>query len=160
MTDPPIPLRHVLATIAYRGAKALRGAPPEFATFKASPTTRTPVEILAHIGDLMDTILWFCQGNRRWRDSVPLPWDQEVARFHAAIGALDRQLAAGVPDDLAYVRAFQGPIADALTHIGQINLLRRMAGSPVKGEAYYYAGVEIGRVGPDQAPPDPTKEFD
>ena len=160
MNDPAITLRHVLATIAYRGAKALRGAPPEFATYRASPTTRTPVQILAHIGDLLDCILWFCQGNRRWRDSEPLPWDQEVARFHAALAALDRQLAAGVPDDLAYERAFQGPIADALTHVGQINLLRRMAGSPVKGEAYFYAGIEIGRVGADQAAADPKYEFD
>ena len=160
MSEPHIPLRHVVATIAYRGAKALRGAPPEFANFKASPTTRTPVEILAHIGDLMDTVLWYCQGNRKWRDSTPLPWDQEVARFHAALEALDRQIVAGVAPDLKHERMFQGPVADALTHIGQINMLRRMAGSPVKGEAYFYAPIEPGRVGPDQLPPDSKYEFD
>src|SRR5512132_157248 len=130
MNAPPIPLRHVIATIAYRGAKALRGAPPTFADYKASPTTRTPVEILAHIGDLMQAILWYCQGERKWQDTPPLPWEEEVARFHSVLGALDRQLAAGVPEGLAFDRAFQGPIADALTHIGQINMLRRMAGSP------------------------------
>jgi len=160
MNAPPIPLRHVIATIAYRGAKALRGAPPTFADFKASPTTRTPVEIVAHLGDLMQCIVWFSQGERKWQDTPPLPWDQEMARFHSILEALDRQLAAGVPEGLAFDRAFQGPIADALTHIGQINLLRRMAGSPVKGEAYYYARVEIGRVGADQAKPDPKYEFD
>jgi hypothetical protein len=160
MDAPPIPLRHVVATIAYRGAKALRGAPPEFADFKASPTTRTPVEILAHIGDLMQTIVWFSRGERKWQDTPPLPWPEEVARFHSILETLDQQLAGGVPEGLAFDRAFQGPIADALTHIGQINLLRRMAGSPVKGEAYFYAGVEIGRVGADQAKPDPKYEFD
>jgi len=81
-------LRHTLATLAYRGAKATRGAPPDFASFRASPTTRTPSEILAHIGDLMDWGLTMARDKQTWKDATPLPWDQEVVRFHASLAAL------------------------------------------------------------------------
>src|SRR5512142_499304 len=90
-------LRHTLATLAYRGGKALRGAPPEFATYRAAPGTRTPVEILAHIGDLMDWGLKLAEGKPEWHSSVPLPWDQAVARFFAAMQAFDARLASGEP---------------------------------------------------------------
>jgi hypothetical protein len=151
-------LRHTLATLAYRGAKAVRGAPASFADFKASPSTRTPVEILAHIGDLFDWGLWMARGEQRWNDSTPLPWEQEVARFHATVAAFDAQLAGDEPLGATVEKLFQGPIADAHTHVGQINLLRRMAGAPVRGESYARAEIVAGRVGAEQAPP--RHEFD
>jgi hypothetical protein len=92
-----------------------------------------------------------------WGDSEPLPWEQEVARFFAALKALDDRLASnqlGFPPE----KIFQGPIADALTHIGQISMLRRMSGAPVRGESYFKAQIAIGRVGPDQEAP--GYEFD
>lgn len=149
-------LRHTLATLAYRGGKALRGAPPEFAEF-GGPQARTPAKILAHIGDLLDWALTLANGQQKWRDSPPLPWDQGTARFHAALEALDQRLASGAPLGTSAEGLFQGPIADALTHVGQIAMLRRMAGSPMSGENYFVAQITAGRVGPDQAPP--RKEF-
>jgi len=151
-------LRHTVATLAYRGGKAVRGAPAAFAGFKASPTTRTPVEILAHIGDLLDWAVGLTQGRQEWRDTTPLPWDQEVARFFAGLEKLDRQLASDTPLGFPAEALFQGPVADALTHVGQIAVLRRMAGSPVRGENYFRADIAAGRVGPDQA--EPRREFD
>lgn len=153
-------LRHTVATLAYRGAKALRGAPPEFASFRAAPTTRTPVEILAHIGDLLDWGLWMAREKSVWNTSTPLPWDEEVKRFHAALAAFDAYLASDAPLATSLERLFQGPVADALTHVGQINTLRRMFGAPVKGESYARAAIEKGRVGSDQEPADPKYEFD
>jgi len=153
-------LRHTLATLAYRGAKATRGAPPEFAAFHASATTRTPAEILAHIGDLMDWGLSMAREKQVWNNSAPLPWDQEVKRFHAALAAFDSFLASDAPLAAPVERLFQGPIADALTHVGQINTLRRIFGAPVKGENYSRAGIEAGRVGANQKPADPKYEFD
>jgi hypothetical protein len=151
-------LRHMLATIAYRGGKALRGAPPEFAEFCACETTRTPAKLLAHIGDLMDWALSIAQGNQRWNDSAPLPWTDEVKRFHAALQALDDNLASGQPLAASPESLMQAPIADALTHIGQIAMLRRIAGCPMKSENYYRAEIVIGRVGPEQTAP--KREFD
>ena len=90
-------LRHTLATLAYRGGKAVRGAPPEFAGFRAGPRTRTPAEILAHMGDLLDWALSLAEGRERWHDSPPLAWEQETARFFAALEALDARLAKGAP---------------------------------------------------------------
>ena len=153
-------LRHTLATLAYRGAKAVRDSPPDFAAFRASPTTRTPAEILAHIGDLMDWALWMARETHVWKDSKPLPWDDEVNRFHAALAAFDAYLASDAPLATPAERLFQGPIADALTHIGQINTLRRMFGAPVKGENYSRAGITAGRVGEDQERANPRYEFD
>ncbi len=146
-------LRHTVATLAYRGGKAIRGAPPEFAGFRAAPGTRTPIEILAHIGDLLDWALKLADGKYEWHSSAPLPWDREVARFFAALKALDERLAASEPLGSSAESLFQGPVADALTHVGQIAMLRRMAGSPVRGENYFRANILVGRVGPEQAPP-------
>lgn len=150
-------LRHTLATLAYRGGKSVRGAPPEFASFKADATSRTPAQILAHIGDLLDWALSLAKGQQAWHNSEPLPWDDEVARFHRGLGDLDAYLASSEPLHEAPEAIFQGPIADSLTHVGQIAMLRRMSGAPMKGENYHRAAIAVGRVGADQ--PAPRREF-
>jgi hypothetical protein len=151
-------LRNTLATLAYRGAKAVRGAPETFADFQASATTRTPAEILAHIGDLLDWGLSIARGKQGWHDSPPLAWDKAVERFFVTLHALDDYLASADPTHVPAEKLFQGPIADTLTHVGQLTLLRRMAGAPVRGESYFVAEIVTGRVGADQAPP--RREFD
>jgi len=157
--DSKIPmLRHTVATLAYRGGKALRGAPAEFADFHAGPTTRTPAQILAHIGDLLDWGVTLAEGKEAWHNSPPLPWDEGSTRFFAALAAFDKRLASGIPPFCTAERLFQGPIADALTHIGQIGMLRRLAGCPVRGENYQKAEITAGRTGSNQA--NPVYEFD
>ena len=150
-------LRHTVATLAYRGAKAVRGASESFASFKASDTTRTPAEILAHIGDLLDWALSIAKGNETWNNAEPREWDQEIERFHAALKSFDDYLASDSELDASCERLFQGPVADALTHVGQIAMLRRIAGEPMKGENYSRAKIEAGRVGAEQEPP--KREF-
>jgi len=157
--DPGIAfLRHALATLAYRGGKAVAGVPPGFAEFRAGPTTRTPVEILAHVGDLLAWTEWMVQGQQVWSNATPAPWLEEVARFFARLESLDRLLAAATTLGRPVEVLFQGPIADALTHVGQINLLRRLADAPVGGENYAKADIQAGRVGLDQA--EPRVEFE
>ena len=158
MTDSRTFLRHTLATLAYRGGKSVRGAPPEFASFKADATSRTPAQILAHIGDLLEWALSLARGNQAWHNSEPLPWDEEIARFHRCLGDFDAYLASSEPLHDPAERLFQGPIADALTHVGQLAMLRRMAGAPMLGENYHRAEVAAGRVGVDQTPP--AREWD
>ena len=153
-------LRHATATIAYRGAKVLRGAPPEFAQYKASPTTRTPLEILSHIGDLLEVSAARLRGPTQWREAPLETWEKQVARFHAALASIDAALASDQPIDVPLDRWYQGPFADSLTHVGQLAMLRRMFGAPMKGEAYFYADIQPGRVGPDQKAADPKYEFD
>ena len=150
-------LRHTIATLAYRGGKAVRGAPAEFATFRVREGSRSAGEILAHIGDLLDWAASLVEGTERWRDSTAQTWDRDVARFFEGLRRLDALLAGKAPAYDAQ-RLFQGPIADALTHIGQIALLRRLAGAPVRGENYHRAEIVAGRVGPEQAAP--RREFD
>jgi hypothetical protein len=151
-------LRHTLATLAYRGGKAVRGSPPGFSELRVAATARTPGEILAHVGDLLAWALSMTRGKHEWHAAAPLPWDQEVARFFAALQALDDQLAGEAALPYPAAQIFQGPIADALQHVGQIALLRRLAGAPVRGENYFRAEITTGRVGADQAPP--QREFD
>lgn len=150
-------LRHTVATLAYRGGKAFRGAPDEFASFRIAEKSRTPAEILAHIGDLLDWALSLAKGSQQWHDSAALPWSQGVDRFFAALAALDAYLASGAPLGGPAEKIFQGPIADALTHIGQVSMLRRLCGSPVRAENYWRAEIVLGRVGPEQTPP--QREF-
>jgi hypothetical protein len=151
-------LRHTVATLAYRGAKAVRDAPDTFASFKASETTRTPGQILAHIGDLLDWGLSIAKGAETWNNSKPLEWNQEIIRFHVALEKFDNFLASDAELSADCERLFQGPIADALTHVGQLTMLRRIAGAPIKGENYSRAKIEAGRVGAEQAAP--KGEFD
>jgi hypothetical protein len=144
-------LRHTLATLAYRGAKALRGAPPEFATFGAGPKTRTPAQIVAHLGDLLDWALTLANGKEAWHNSPPLAWESGVERFFRALEALEAHLASRAELGTTPEELFQGPIADSLTHVGQISMLRRLAGSPVRGENYLLAKIGAGGVGAEQA---------
>jgi hypothetical protein len=146
-------LRHAVATLAYRGGKAVRNASERFAAFHANEGVRTPGQILAHIGDLMDWALSMANGKREWHDSKPLPWEREVERFFAALKKFDDFLASSESLQAAPEKLFQGPTADALTHVGQIAILRRLAGEPVKAENFYKAEIIVGRVGVDQAKP-------
>ncbi len=148
-----LPIRHALATLSYRLGKVLRDTPAEFRDFRAADGTRTPGEILAHIGDLMDWALAQVEGRKEWHDSPPLAWEQEIARFFQAIEALDQRIAAQGLGAARAEKLFQGAIADALTHTGQIALLRRMAGIAVRPENYAAADIAAGRVGPEQAAP-------
>ena len=151
-------LRHTLATLAYRGGKAFRDAPNGFAEFRAGEKTRTPGQILAHIGDLLDWGLSLAKGAQQWSNSPALPWKDGVARFFAALRAFDDFLASGEALETSAGELFQGPVADAFTHVGQISMLRRLAGSRVRGENYLRADIAVGRVGPEQSAP--RREFE
>jgi hypothetical protein len=156
MTTPPEPtgrelLRHTLATLAYRGGKAFRGVPEEFSNFRVAAGTRTPGEILAHIGDLLDWSGWLARGEHRWVKTPPSTWNDDVARFFSGLEKLDDYIGSGAPLQRSAEELFQAPIADALTHVGQISMLRRLAGHPVRGENYSKAEIVRGRVGAAQA---------
>jgi hypothetical protein len=151
-------LRHTVATIAYRGGKAVRGAPASFAAFQAADTVRTPARLLAHIGDLFEWALSIAKGKQEWHDSTPLEWDREVARFFETLARFDAYLASDAPLAAAAEQIFQGPVADALTHVGQLTMLRRLSGGAMKSENYYRADIVAGRVGSEQTPP--KREFD
>ena len=151
-------LRHALATVAYRGGKAVRGASAEFAQFEIGESPRTPVKILAHIGDLFDWAVTMAEGKQVWNESTPLPWDDEVQRFHAALQRFDEYLASDRPLSTSADVLFQGPVADALTHVGQLAMLRRLAGTKMKSENYAKAEIVSGRLGAEQA--GPRREFD
>ena len=153
MTDAALRtfLRHTIAVVAYRGEKVLRDAPNGFARFRPGPRARSAGEILAHIGDLYDWALWLSQGQHIWNDAKPLPWEAEVARFFAAVHRFDDYLASAEALKCGEERLFQGPVADSLAHIGQLAMMRSLAGAPIKGENYFRADIAIGRVGREQA---------
>jgi len=150
-------LRHLLATLAYRAAKVLRDAPPEFAAFLLEGR-RPPVQILAHMGDLMTWALHLANGEYRWRAEGTDDWNTELRRFFDAMTALDRRLSEDAPLGYPAEIMIQGPLADALTHVGQLAMLRGAMGAPVRPESYARAEIVAGRVGLDQAPP--GREFD
>jgi hypothetical protein len=149
MSDKREFLRHALAALAYRASRALEGAPDEFGAFKGCD--RTPVQILAHMGDLFDWALSSAEGRQRWQNSEPLPWTQEKARFFAALTAFDAYLAGSEPVHAELERLFQGPVADAINHVGQLAMMRRLAGYKIHGENFYVADIKAGRTGEEQA---------
>jgi hypothetical protein len=151
-------VRQTVATLAYRAGKAIRGAPPNFSTFSIGPSSRTPGQILAHMCDLIDWGLSMANDSEKWNVTSPQSWETDSARFHAALEALDKRLATSEPIGVTESQLFQGPIADALQHTGQLTMLRRLAGSPVRGENYARADIVMGRVSAAQTTP--RREFD
>jgi hypothetical protein len=136
----------------------LRDVPPQFAEFSIGTATRTPVQIVAHMADLMTWALRTAEGEILWRAEGGREWDKEVRRFFDGLAALDQFLASDTPLGNPGELLIQGPLADALTHVGQLALLRGAAGVPVRPESYARAEIVAGRVGIQQAPP--GREFD
>ena len=151
-------LRHAAATLAYRAAKALRNAPPELADFRAGDATRTPLQLVAHLGDLLEWGLSLAEGDQKWNPAAPSTWEADSNRFFSALARLDEFLASDRALGCKPERLLQGPVADALTHVGQLMMLRRLASAPVRSENYAIAEIVAGRVGAEQAPP--RFEFD
>lgn len=151
-------LRHLLATLAYRASKVVREAPPGFATMSVSPSARNPVQIVAHMADLMTWAVSLAQSDSVWKAEGSDNWDVEVARFFDRLAAVDHELEVRTLPQDAVEKLIQGPLADALTHVGQLAMLRGLAGSPVRPESYARAEIVVGRVGLTQARP--GREFD
>ena len=144
-------LRHAVATLAYRAEKVLRDVPDDFADRRVSPGTRTPRQIVTHLGDLMEWAERMARGERRWQHVPSKGWSDARDRFFTSLAALDRALAEATPESLSGEAIFQGPVADALTHVGQLAMLRGMAGAPVRPESYARAEIREGVVGPEQS---------
>jgi len=150
-------LRHTVATLAYRSEKVLREVPPGFADFSLAGR-RTPVQIVAHLGDLMTWACHMADGSYRWAAEGSAEWEREVTRFFERLAMLDRRLADPAPIGYPAEMLVQGPLADALTHVGQLALLRGAAGAGIRPESYARADIAVGRVGRDQSAT--RKEFD
>ena len=150
-------LRHTLATLAYRAAKVLRDAPPGFAAFAPADGSRSAGQIVAHLGDLMEWATSIAEGKQSWTDAAPREWDADVRRFFDALTRFDAAVARGDAASLPMDRLFQGPVADALGHVGQLAMLRRLAGAPIRPENFFAADITEGRVGLEQTPP--SREF-
>lgn len=151
MTDREL-LRHALAILAYRGGKPLREAPESFVHFDTGGGV-TPLRILGHIADLNGWALTLCRNETNWVNGPAEDWKSCTERFYSSLDALDAYVASGAPIHAEIPRLMAGPVADALTHVGQLMILRRMAGSPVYGENYFRADIVTGRVGPEQSAP-------
>jgi hypothetical protein len=139
-------VRHLLAALAFRAGVAVSGAPADFADFRIGETARTPVELLAHLGDLMEGSLHLMKGEFVYLNSAPLAWKDEAARFFSAVKEFDSYLASEAPLNQPLEKIAQGPLADALTHVGQIIMLRRAAGAPVRAESYFEAEIVPGQI--------------
>ncbi len=151
-------LRQLAATLAYRAAKVLRDVPESFAQYTGGASTRRPVQIVAHMADLMAWGVSMARGGYEWKAGGSEDWHTEVERFFTGLAALDAALAADGPFTGSVEKLIQGPLADALTHVGQVAMLRGMAGIPIRPESYARAEIVIGRVGAEQSPP--GREFD
>lgn len=138
--------RHLLATVAFRANVAISDAPKDFASFKIAEIIRTPAEILAHIGDLVEGSYFLMKGEFVHLNSAPLEWKDEVKRFFTAVKDFDMFLASDEPLRQPIEKLTQGPLADALTHIGQIIMLRRAFGSPVQAASYFEAEIIPGKT--------------
>jgi hypothetical protein len=146
-------LRQLAATLSYRAAKVLRDVPPGFGSRSFGEATRTPVRIVAHMGDLMAWGVSMARGGKEWKAAGGEDWATEVTRFFDGLRALDEAVAKDEPFTGSIDKLIQGPLADALTHVGQLSMLRGMAGVPVRPESYARAPITVGRIGLDQDPP-------
>ena len=151
-------LCHFLAALAYRTQKALRGAPDSYPDFRASKTSRTPHELVWHMTGVLGYARTFFHGGV-WQPGKLATFNDEVSRFHEVLESLSNLFASGAPmHGITEKQMLQGPLADAMTHTGQLAMLRRLAGSPVAPENFIRANVSTENLGIDQpapAAPDP-----
>lgn len=154
MDDKGSLLRHFLGAIAYRTQKALRDAPPGFEQFRAADGIRTPSQIVRHMTSVLGYAGTFYIGGMDRPDELP-SLEEEARRFHGMLKELAHHIEAGTElrDGMTPERLLQGPLADAMTHAGQLAMLRRLAGSPVPPENFIVAEIDGGRLGPEQADP-------
>ena len=147
-------LRHFLAALAYRTQKALRGAPAEFGSFSAGEQVRTPAELVRHMASVLGYARTFFTGGTYWPDPLPT-FREEIDRFHENLAGLSALIASDAPmlGDMTAEKFLQGPFSDAMTHAGQLAMLRRLAGDPVVPENFIYAEIDRERLGSDQAEP-------
>lgn len=148
--SPGFELRHVIATLAYRAEKALRDVPSDFSQFRPSPHSRSALALVAHLGDLMEWAERMARGEVRWQSIPQTSWTSATDRFFRGLAALDQALTEAWPEGRPHALIFQGPVADALTHVGQLTMMRGMVGAPVRPESYARARISAGRVGTDQ----------
>jgi len=151
-------VRVLSATLAYRAAKVLRDVPVGFDMMTVAASARRPVQIVAHLADLMAWGTSLARGGYVWKAAGSEDWSIEVQRFFDGLAALDREIATAPPSAESVVQLIQGPLADALTHVGQLAMLRGIHGAPVRPESYARAEIVPGRVGLEQAAP--VREFD
>src|SRR5580698_3910651 len=146
-------LRHFLAALAYRTQKALRDAPPEFAQFRAAPKVRTPHELVSHMDSVLGYARTYFIGGAYRPPDLPVFADT-IAHFHEVVEDLARHLEAGTElKEITPEILLQGPFSDAMTHAGQLAILRRLAGSPVAPENFIFAAITVENLGPDQPLP-------
>jgi hypothetical protein len=138
--------RHTLATLAYRGGKAMRSAPAGFSDFRIGSDGRTAGAILSHICDVLDWGLTMAKDKHVWKESAPQAWDLDVERFFSVLRDFDAFISSGAPLQAPLDKLFHGPIADCLTHVGQIAMLRRFAEAPLRAENFFAADIAIGNI--------------
>jgi hypothetical protein len=154
MNDKRSLLKHFLAALAYRTQKALRDAPPEFGSFEPPGDVRSPKELVRHMTSVLGYARTYFVGGSYWPEPLS-SLEEEVSRFHLMLEDLGQDLANGSPllGEMTEEQLLQGPFADAMTHAGQLAMLRRFAGAPVAPENFIVADIKRDRLGSDQPKP-------
>lgn len=160
MDDQRTLLKHFLAALAYRTQKALRGAPPNFSAFQASLQVRTPHELIRHMDSVLGYARTFFIGGNYRAPNLP-DFAAAVAHFHETLTDVARHIELGTEfRGITAEILLQGPFSDAMTHAGQLAMLRRLAGSPVPPENFVFAAISPANLGPDQPlPVRPDKDW-
>ncbi|HSY68912.1 MAG TPA: hypothetical protein VK813_09730 [Edaphobacter sp.] len=160
MDEKRVLLKHFLAALAYRTQKALRDAPPEFADFRAAPQVRTPHELIRHMDSVLGYSRTFFLGSAYRPPTFP-DFPAAIEHFHEVLTDVARHIEVGTElHGITPEVLLQGPFSDAMTHAGQLALLRRLSGSPVPPENFIFADITPNNLGPDQAlPRSPDKDW-
>ncbi|MFQ5822355.1 MAG: hypothetical protein ACE5I5_20465 [Candidatus Heimdallarchaeota archaeon] len=145
-------LRHFLAALAYRGTKAIKSAPDHYPDLDVGKGVKSPRRILAHISGVLTYAHSFYEQYETTRFATE-SWGREVSRFYEILKKLDKSFSESTPREVTEEQILQGPLSDAMTHIGQLCLLRRLADSPIPSENFIFADIKKGQVGPDQPQP-------
>lgn len=138
-------LVRIVDGLGFRYATATHDLRPDFINFKACETAMSMGEVLKHVYWLA----WWVNGAFKleenemdktldtidaYREATLLKYEQLSNYLSTASDAdlLNAELYSKRKDmHLPFWYAINGPIADALTHVGQINSWRRMADNPV-----------------------------
>lgn len=138
-------LRHTLATIAYRFQKSVSVAGKGFAGFSLGKGSRNTTEIIHHIYHVLWWTRVFVQEERFINEKPEkLSFALEIKRVNSELAVLDKVFSETALGMDFSKRLLQGPLSDVLTHIGQLSMLSRLNGHPIKGEDFSSAEISTG----------------
>ncbi len=135
-------IQHFLKVLSYRFEKAIHNAAESYPKHASGHGIRTPLELLGHMNGVLEFAISSLKNQPR-RNIPEQSWQEQITLYYEKLKELNQLMQENSFDTDTLERILQGPLADAMTHIGQLAMMRRLANSAIAGENYFAADMSL-----------------